>query len=180
MECPSAAGETGAPDEVLGVWITGVMRASRQALIRKRRTGSVPDRYIPAPFVLLGRGRENPGLAGGDAPGAPGHGGRVQDVRDRSRGKRGEGDAGLAQQRTALVAAGPGALAVRQRRARHGAERQLRMHFVERVPAGFPVPVGLEQLRPQAPGLDAEALAGQRAAALAGGLVVFLFPDRTG
>ena len=49
---------------------------------------------------------------------------------------RGQDNAGLAQQRAALVTAGLGVLAVRQRRARHGAECELRMYFVERVAAG--------------------------------------------
>ena len=71
-----------------------------------------------------------------------------------ARGTRGH-DAGLAQQLAAQVASGLGVLAVK-RRARHRAERQLRMHLVQRMPAGLAVPVGLEQLRPQPPGLDAE------------------------
>src|SRR6202042_1738116 len=49
------------------------------------------------------------------------------------------------------------------------AERQLRVHLVQRVPAGLAVLVGLEQLGPQAPGLDAETLTGQLAAALVRG-----------
>ena len=75
---------------------------------------------------------------------------------------------------------GRGVLAVRQRRARHGAERQLGVHLVERVRAAAAVPVGLEQPGPQAPGLDGQALAGQLAAALAGRLVAGLLPDRPG
>src|SRR5262249_58675310 len=87
---------------------------------------------------------------------------------------------GPAQQLAALVAACRGVLAVRQRRPRHRAEGQLGVYLVERMPAAVPVPIGLEQLGPQPPGLDAEPLAGQLPAEPAGRLVASLRPDRTG
>ena len=97
-----------------------------------------------------------------------------------ARRDRGERDPGPAQQLATPLAAGRGVLAVRQRRARQGAERQLGVDLVERVPAAAAEPVGLEQPGPQAPGLDGQTLAGQLAAALAGRLVAGLLPDRPG
>src|SRR5271166_4129779 len=54
------------------------------------------------------------------------------------------------------------------------------MYLIQRMTAGYAVPVGLEQLGPQPPRLDAETLAGQLAAALVGGLIAGLGPDRPG
>jgi AcrR family transcriptional regulator len=148
--------------------------------VRRRPSRLVADRDLAALTVPLRAAGDDDGLAGGDAPRAPGHGRRVQRVGDRGPRHQGDHDAGPAQQFAAQVTSGCGVLAVHQRRARHGAERQLRMHFIQRMPAGQAVPVGLEQLRPQAPGLDAEALAGQLPAALVRGLVAGLRPDRPG
>ena len=78
------------------------------------------------------------------------------------------------------VTSGTGVLAGGQRRSGQRAERQFRVHLVQRVPAGLAVLVGFEQLGPQAPRLDAEALAGQLAAAPVRGLVAGLRPDLPG
>ena len=113
---------------------------------------------------------------------APGHRGRVQDVVRRRLAGRPElvrqHDAVPGQQLTPAGLTGPGLLRVRQRLAGHLPERHLGMRLEQQARMPFPDRVGLEQLRPQRPGLAAQPGAGELAAEPVGGGEVGLLPDR--
>jgi hypothetical protein len=93
--------ETGRCPGAVKVTVPGIGRSAGCcpcALTGPRNPGSEADRDLGALVVALRDGRDGDRLARRDAPGAPGHGGRVEDVADEGRGSPGRDlDAALGQ-----------------------------------------------------------------------------------
>ncbi len=140
----------------------------------------VADRDLAAGDIGLRRVRDHLRLPGGDPPGGPRHGRRVQHVDcDPPQGFiRRDHQAHRREQAPPPGLPRRGVLRVVQWRARDRAERKLRMHLIQRVAAAQPVVGGFEQLAAQPPGLDAEPVPGQLAAHLIRVRVSGRQPDR--